>query len=220
MKSKLYIAAVLAIVVAALCFHILRQPAAQPDIKSQPAEASRVTESDPRPASSPFQATDKASTIAENSTPAVGIPTTAVANANPTPLVASVVVQSNAPAAAPLDEAAVRSQVIRLGNLSLESDSGSLNAILTELTNANKIVREAALDAAMDFGSKDAAPGLRAAAATVEDPYEKVALLEAADFVELPSFLDIVAERNPNGVKRTNASRLGSRGVPIKRPAQ
>ena len=76
--------------------------------------------------------------------------------------------------------------VEELQALAMKDDADSLKSILAELTNSDPQIREAARDAAVQFGDRAAAPALRAAADQMEDLKEKIALREAADFLELP----------------------------------
>ena len=69
----------------------------------------------------------------------------------------------------------------------MNNDPASLSNILADLTYPDKKVREAAIEAAKQFGSTNAIPVLKDLAAHDEDPEEKAALLEAADFLSLPS---------------------------------
>ena len=73
----------------------------------------------------------------------------------------------------------------------MDNAPASLEIILGELTNRDPEIRQAAVDAAMQFGSRDAIPRLKEAVDRTEDPREKVALLEASNFsscLRLPSF--------------------------------
>ncbi|HTL74502.1 MAG TPA: HEAT repeat domain-containing protein [bacterium] len=70
--------------------------------------------------------------------------------------------------------------------LGMKHDADSLRAILAELMNPDPEIRAAARKAAVQFGDRAAAPELREVAARTEDMDEKRALLEAADFLELP----------------------------------
>lgn len=86
--------------------------------------------------------------------------------------------------------------VAELQLLAMNHDADSLKTILAELTNPNAEIRAAAREAAVQFGDRSAAPVLRAAAATTEDLDEKKALLDAADFLELPP-LEVRPSTNP-----------------------
>ena len=67
--------------------------------------------------------------------------------------------------------------------MSTQNDPASLAAILNDLTNPEKEVRLAAIEATKQFGSRDAIPALQADVARATDTDEKIALLEAADFL-------------------------------------
>ncbi len=87
--------------------------------------------------------------------------------------------------------------VEELQTLAMNDDADSLKSILAELTSSNAEIRAAARDAAVQFGDCSAAPALRAAAAQVESLEEKLALKEAADFLELPP-LEVHSVTNPH----------------------
>jgi hypothetical protein len=104
------------------------------------------------------------------------------------------------PAAAPETNDVERLQNIgqrveQLQDWSRNDDAASLANILNDLTNSEKEIRVAAVEAVKQFGSRDAIPALKAAAANAEDPHEKVALLDAADFLALPSLSELRAQK-------------------------
>ena len=84
-------------------------------------------------------------------------------------------------------EAAIEAETDRLQQWSMNNDPASLSNILADLTNPEKEVREAAIEAAQQFGSTNAIPTLKAVAANTTDDEEQLALLEAANFLSLPS---------------------------------
>jgi hypothetical protein len=73
-----------------------------------------------------------------------------------------------------------------LSELGMNNDPDSLKTILSELENPDAEIRQAALTATLDFGSKDAIPSLQNEMAYATDPQEKVDLQKAIDFLELP----------------------------------
>lgn len=81
----------------------------------------------------------------------------------------------------------IDSEVERLQQLAMNDDPASLKAILADLRSPEKEIRSAATDAAVNFGSQDAIPDLKAAANATDDIPEKIALLDAAQFLSLPS---------------------------------
>jgi hypothetical protein len=66
-------------------------------------------------------------------------------------------------------------------------DASHLSEIDPYLLHSNPEIRKAAMDAMLTLGDPAAGPLLRTAAARVSSPHEAVALLHAADYVELPS---------------------------------
>ena len=101
------------------------------------------------------------------------------------------------PAGVAAHETYVRSRLIQLGELGRQDDPVSLHGILSKLTNSTLAIRQAALDAAVQFGSRDAIPALKQAAAVTPDPREKVAFLDAADYLELPSLTELREQIKP-----------------------
>jgi hypothetical protein len=122
---------------------------------------------------------------------------------SPVPPPASNVVASVAPPPAPAPvpaapvstnaltpeqrQAAIDAETDRLQQWSMDNDPASLSNILADLTNPEKEIRDAAIEAAKQFGSTNAIPTLKAVAANTTDTEEQIALLEAANFLSLPS---------------------------------
>ena len=102
-------------------------------------------------------------------------------------------------------QAYVDSRVEELMDLAMTDDPNSLNTILSELTNRDPEIRKAALEASVQFGSRDAIPKLTDAASQTDDPKEKAAIVEAIEFLKLPSATEVaqaggvksVAQRMP-----------------------
>jgi HEAT repeat protein len=76
----------------------------------------------------------------------------------------------------------------------MHEDAGSLETILSELTNRDPEIRGGALEAAIQFGSREAIPRLMDAANQTDDPKEKAALDEAVEFLKLPSLKEVLAQ--------------------------
>jgi hypothetical protein len=91
----------------------------------------------------------------------------------------------------------IKNHVAELQELQTKDDAQSLQAILCDLTNSVKTIREAAIDATTQFGSRDAIPVLKDLAARTQAPDEKAELLDAADFLALPSLTE-VRQQNPH----------------------
>jgi hypothetical protein len=107
------------------------------------------------------------------------------------PTITAVPPHAPAPvAAAPTPEqqqAAIDAEKDRLEQWSMNDDTASLSNILVDLTNPDKEIRMAAIEGTEQFGSTNAIPILKNLAAHNEDPEEKAALIEAANFIALPS---------------------------------
>ena len=110
---------------------------------------------------------------------------------NPAPVLPVVdAVETNAE-----HEAAVQAEIDKLQDLQANDDPASLKAILTELTNPDKEVRAAAIEATTQFGDRSAIPVLKDLAATTTDSGEKKALLDAVEFMSLPTMTEVRAAR-------------------------
>ncbi len=84
-------------------------------------------------------------------------------------------------------QAAIDAETDRLQEWSMDDDPASLANILADLTNPEKEIRDAAIEAAKQFGSTNAISTLKAVAANTTDTEEQIALLEAANFLSLPA---------------------------------
>jgi hypothetical protein len=92
-------------------------------------------------------------------------------------------------------QAYVAGRISLLQQLSMDDQSSSLQTILGELTNRDPEIRKAAREATVQFASRDAIPQLLEAAAQTEDPAEKQELIEAAEFLKLPSLTEVMQQR-------------------------
>lgn len=110
-------------------------------------------------------------------------------------------------------EEAIDAEKDRLYQWSMNDDVASLSAILNDLTNSEKEVRLAAIEAAKQFGSSNAIPTLKADAANAQDTEEQIALLQAADFLSLPS----LADREPMTPEQIQAAKQASADAAARR---
>lgn len=83
-------------------------------------------------------------------------------------------------------ETSVADRIFELEGLGMSDNPDSLAIILSELNNREPRIRQAALEAATQFGSRDAIPALVDAASRTDDPEEKSSLLKASEFLNLP----------------------------------
>ncbi len=100
-------------------------------------------------------------------------------------------------------EDAIDSETDRLQQWSASDNPADLANILADLNNPEKEIREAAIEAAKQFGSAKAIPALKAAANNTDDTGEKIAFLEAADFLSLPGmdFNEPAPPRTPEQIQ-------------------
>ena len=93
-------------------------------------------------------------------------------------------------------------------DLAMADDSDSLNTILSELTNRDPQIRKAALEACVQFGSRDAIPRLSDVVSQTDDPKEKAEIVEAIEFLKLPSATELIAQnRGVKSVRLTTPKR-------------
>jgi hypothetical protein len=101
----------------------------------------------------------------------------------------------------------VSQRVRELMILGMQSDIVSRDTILSELRNSDREIRKAAVDAAIQFSDRSVVPRLKEVAAETQDPAEKAELLEAIEYINLPSLTEYLAEQRAReaGAGRTNA---------------
>ncbi|HVM46561.1 MAG TPA: hypothetical protein VMU04_00970 [Candidatus Acidoferrum sp.] len=98
--------------------------------------------------------------------------------------------------------ATVAKRVSELAILAMNDDGGSLGIILSELDNPEPQIRSAALQATIQFGSRDAIPYLQREAARTDDLPTRQALLGAAEYLNLPSATEIYESRRQASGRR------------------
>ena len=77
----------------------------------------------------------------------------------------------------------------------MENDRSALDSIVSDLNNPELIIRDAALQATIQFASRDAIPALTRAAEETSDAAYKQALNDAIEFLKLPSLTEVLAEK-------------------------
>jgi hypothetical protein len=118
-------------------------------------------------------------------------------------------------------DAYVAARISELQDLAMDNASSSLDSILSELTNSDPQIRKAALDATIQFASRDAIPKLAEVAAQTDDTQEKAALNDAIDYLKLPSLTEVLAaSKNPRPLKPVKAARPGLPAMPPQIPLQ
>jgi len=107
----------------------------------------------------------------------------------------------------------VQKRIDELGDLAMKDDVASRDVILSELQNPDKAIRAGALEAIVQFGDRSVVPRLEQLAAQTADAEEKAALLEAAEYLKLPSLSEFLAAQKG----KTNAIGTNSVRDPNKR---
>jgi hypothetical protein len=138
--------------------------------------------------------------ITSNAAPV--IPVVTLANAPVVKTVSRVAADTNV--LAEEHKAYVEAEIDKLNDLEANDDADSLHAILADLTNSDKEIRAAAVESTIQFGSRDAIPVLQDQAAHTDDPNEKKDLLDAADFLALPTLSE--AREESRRAKMQNAA--------------
>ncbi len=139
--------------------------------------------------------------VAEEKAAATNVPgkeARGIAKVISTPAEAQSVVPAEGQKNAAIDATAAR--VAQLQELAMAEDADSLNNILSDLDNQDPEIREAALQATIQFGSREAIPKLQELAARTEDRQIKRELEDAAEFLSLPSLTEVV-EQNKAAAK-------------------
>lgn len=106
------------------------------------------------------------------------------------------------------------SQAVILGQIedaSVTYDAKALPLIEPYLLNPDPVVREAAMKGMINLGDAAAGPLLREASHHVSTPQEAVALLEAADYVELPPGRALLKKRSAQAPSGTAAPSMKRR---------
>ena len=101
-----------------------------------------------------------------------------------------------------------------LADMAMTDDPASLQTILGELNNRDPELRKAAREAAVQFGSREALPALTDAMAQTDDPAEKAALLEAIEFLKLPSLAETIQSAPAGAAPSAAPPRRHARGWP------
>jgi HEAT repeat protein len=109
----------------------------------------------------------------------------------------------------------VENRTSELMELGMNDDTNSLHTILSELNNPDPEIRQAALDATIQFGSTNAIPGLEAAALWNDNPEEKKQIADAIEFLKLPQLGDPAfpitgSSKGPARKPLRNRNRLGA----------
>lgn len=102
-------------------------------------------------------------------------------------------------------QAAIDTEIERLREWSSQDDAHSFSSILADLSHPEKEVREVAVESLKEFGDTNAIPALKAAAQNSEDTREKIAMLEAAEFLSLPQ-LNVSGNALEESAATANAS--------------
>jgi len=84
----------------------------------------------------------------------------------------------------------IQQRIEELGDLSSQRDPISRDKILAELQNPLKEIREAALQASIELNDRSVVPRLQEIAELAQDPREKARLLDAIDYINLPSLTE------------------------------
>lgn len=87
--------------------------------------------------------------------------------------------------------------------LVVRTDDASLETLVSELMNPDREVRAAVLDLITQSGNRAAIPKLEALAARLEDPAAQREVLDAVDFLKLPTLTELLNQ--PSGATHSEA---------------
>jgi len=191
MRPKLILFLLLLAGALAAAFVLFRQPstpASSANVDAQADQAPPATEQSTAPVSS--SKTQKAPDVTRGDKELATLTAAGVTNANEL-------------SPEERHQAYVEARTAELSDLGFEEDADSLNNILSDLTNPDEDIRDAAREAAVQFGSKDAIPALTLALQQLDDVDERTKFKEAIDFLKLPSIND--TNRAPGSVENQTA---------------
>jgi hypothetical protein len=106
-------------------------------------------------------------------------------------------------------EAIINREIDRIHDLQAQVDGTNnqmiINALIDQLSQSEAPVRKAALEALKELDDTNAVPGLQRAIANTPDPREKVAMMDAIDYLKMPNINDnippeLVTNHNMNAV--------------------
>jgi len=87
-------------------------------------------------------------------------------------------------------------------------------ALIEKMAHPEAEVRKGAVDALIQLNDTNAVPGLQLASETIKDPREKVSVMDAIDYLKLPSMMqDVPPDSMTNDIADSNT---GSRPRPAK----
>ena len=114
-------------------------------------------------------------------------------------------------------QAYVEQRTAELMDMAMTDDRANLDTILSELNNRDPEIRKAALEATIQFGSRDAIPKIAEAALQTDDPNEKAALADAIEFLKLPSLTEIHAQSQPIANNAATSPKPARKGTLVRR---
>jgi hypothetical protein len=97
----------------------------------------------------------------------------------------------------------VRKRIAELEALSMKDDVVSRDIILSELRNSDRDIRKGALEAAIQFSDRSVIPRLEEVAAQTEDAAEKAEILEAIEYIKLPSLTEFLEQQKAHAKPAT-----------------
>jgi len=106
--------------------------------------------------------------------------------------------QTSAKVSDPHTTNSVANKISALGELSLRNDPESFQEIISQLSDPTPAIRKAALEATIQFGDRAAIPILKELASKTEDAREKLEILDAAEFLAMPTLTEVRAQRRTN----------------------
>lgn len=111
------------------------------------------------------------------------------------PILREHITTSPAPAPDPEHEKYVEETTDRLSRLGMMNDEASREAIMAEFKNPDRRIRQEALEAIIQFGDRSVIPRLEEIAAQTTDPIEQKEIIDAIEYIKLPSLTEYLAEQ-------------------------
>ena len=136
----------------------------------------------------------------------------------PLPVVEVVPAKTNPPPVVELSqedrEAMIGAEIMRINGVIGQSDSNSEAILMSDMTNNEPEVRNLAVAAVKQTGDRDLIPALTNLAAITEDYELRHALMDAADFLALPTLSEVQLTMTPSATPLSKPARRqrGSQG--------
>jgi HEAT repeat protein len=103
-------------------------------------------------------------------------------------------------------EELVRRRTVELDGLAMEKSPAAHQTIVSELNNPDRFLRQAALEALMQANDRSVIPQMRQMADQTTDSDERKAILDAIDYINLPSLTEYLHQHEAREAARDKSA--------------